>query len=306
MTLIARLTVRSVRRLSPSFVRVEFGGDDLAELGVDGPPYDQRIKLVFPGPSGRLPELGPDSSWSDYRALPEDQRGVMRTYTIRAARGTGADTVIVVDFVVHEPPGPASRWALEATPGGEVVGLLPRRGEPGAGIEWAPPGRDRLLLVGDESAVPAACSILEALPPDATGAAFLEVPEAPDVQPVRAPAGVSVRWLPRAGAPVGELISRAVGTHLGLTLPGASPGERVDPNLWETPTFSSSGEAVAGVDGAGEPPGPPPALAGGYAWIAGEAGMVTALRRELVRGLGLPRHRVAFMGYWRVGATMHV
>jgi NADPH-dependent ferric siderophore reductase len=42
---------------------------------------------------------------------------------------------------------------------------------------------------------------------------------------------------------------------------------------------------------------------GCYAWLAGEAGMVKALRRRLVRDLGLPRTAVAFMGYWRLGAA---
>jgi NADPH-dependent ferric siderophore reductase len=31
--------------------------------------------------------------------------------------------------------------------------------------------------------------------------------------------------------------------------------------------------------------------------------MVKALRRRLVRDLGVPRTSVAFMGYWRVGAS---
>ncbi|MEA5119320.1 MAG: SIP domain-containing protein, partial [Propionicimonas sp.] len=38
-----------------------------------------------------------------------------------------------------------------------------------------------------------------------------------------------------------------------------------------------------------------------YAWIAGESGVVTTLRRHLVRDLGLARSQVAFMGYWRIG-----
>jgi NADPH-dependent ferric siderophore reductase len=46
------------------------------------------------------------------------------------------------------------------------------------------------------------------------------------------------------------------------------------------------------------------ALDGLYAWIAGESAMVTALRRHLVRDLGVDRRQVAFMGYWRVGVSM--
>jgi len=42
---------------------------------------------------------------------------------------------------------------------------------------------------------------------------------------------------------------------------------------------------------------------GVYAWLAGEAGVVKGLRRHLVQGVGVDRRSVAFMGYWRDGAT---
>lgn len=45
------------------------------------------------------------------------------------------------------------------------------------------------------------------------------------------------------------------------------------------------------------PPGEP------YAWIAGEASMVRALRRHLVAERGIDRAAVAFTGYWRLGKT---
>jgi NADPH-dependent ferric siderophore reductase len=40
-----------------------------------------------------------------------------------------------------------------------------------------------------------------------------------------------------------------------------------------------------------------------YAWIAGEAGMVRALRRHLVGERCFDRETVTFTGYWRLGAT---
>ena len=40
----------------------------------------------------------------------------------------------------------------------------------------------------------------------------------------------------------------------------------------------------------------------GYAWTAGEAGCVRALRRHLVGDRGFDRGRVEFSGYWRLGA----
>jgi NADPH-dependent ferric siderophore reductase len=103
---------------------------------------------------------------------------------------------------------------------------------------------------------------------------------------------------------MGEPMIEAVSAHLGLArrtvavpaMAGASAaGGAADDLLWETPTYSALGEAaepvVAPVDGR-------------YAWIAGEAGMVTTLRRHLVGELGMPRRRVAFMGYWRQGVAM--
>ena len=138
--------------------------------------------------------------------------------------------------------------------------------------------------------------MLEQLPEDARGTVFLEVPEAADVQDVRRPAGVDVVWLAREGDELGVRLHDAVVTHLGI--PGArvevAPDE-VDPDLWETPSYSSSGEEVAGeVSGVG----------GTYAWIAGESKVVTGLRRHLVNELGFDRSQVAFMGYWRRGVAM--
>ncbi|MFC0432385.1 siderophore-interacting protein [Kutzneria buriramensis] len=40
-----------------------------------------------------------------------------------------------------------------------------------------------------------------------------------------------------------------------------------------------------------------------YAWLAGEAYLVRSLRRHLVGDRGVPRHMIAFAGYWRVDAT---
>jgi len=83
--------------------------------------------------------------------------------------------------------------------------------------------------------------------------------------------------------------------------PSPEEPEDVDPDLWETPSYSSSGEPVA--VGAG-PTVPGHRLGEVYAWVAGESGVVTALRRALVRDLGMDRRQVAFMGYWRRGVSM--
>lgn len=299
------LEVVDVHRLSPSFVRIELGGDSLADFGTDGPLLDQRFKLVFPNGAGDLPDFsGADQSWfATWLDIPVEGRGHMRTYTIREVRGSGLDTRLVVDVVLHVGSGehgPGSDWASQAKPGDRLVTLAPRRGQFFGGVEFVPGAATELLLVGDETAVPAVAGILRDLPADARGAAFLEVPVEGDFLPdVIAPAGVELTWIARDEAPLGERLHAAVVEHLGAdgvsaVAPGVAP-EEVDPDLWETPSYSSSGETVD------EDPLPHEGL---YAWIAGESGMVTGLRRHLVKGLGVDRRQVAFMGYWRRGVAM--
>lgn len=311
--LLTELEVVRVDRVSPSFVRIELGGAELAEFGTPGPVLDQRIKVIFPNAAGTLPSFADadESWWTTWMEIPEDERGSMRTYTIRDVVGEGADTRFVVDIVVHEAhgddplDGAGNRWALQAAAGQRLVVMAPRRGHEFGGIEWSPGNATRLLLVGDETAVPAIRGVLRDLPADATGAAFLEVPVDGDVlDDVVAPAGVEVHWLPRNGGARGEDLHAAVLAHLTGTAPTEAltvTDDEIDPDLWETPVYSSSGEQVA--DATTVPTDDSP-FAGLYAWIAGESKVVTGLRRKLVNDLGLDRKQVAFMGYWREGVSM--
>lgn len=298
---LAEVEVAAVTRLSPSFVRLELASPQLADLGIDGPWLDQRFKLVVPHAGGALAPVrdADESWWTTWAERPVEERGHMRTYSVRDVLGTGTDTRLVVDIVVHPAAGehgPGSDWAIAARPGDRAVVAAPRRGVPFGGIEFAPPADTRLLLVGDETAVPAICRILADLPADAAGAAYLEVPHHLDVQDVRRPAGVSITWLVRDDAPHGARLHAAVLEHLDLEPVAPVEVDDVDPTLWETPTYSSSGEPLPAGSGR---------LADDlYAWIAGEAGMVTGLRRHLVKELGVDRRQVAFMGYWRRGVAM--
>ncbi|MBS45343.1 MAG: NADPH-dependent ferric siderophore reductase [Nocardioides sp.] len=310
--LLEEVEVVDVARLSPSFVRVHLASPALAELGCDGTTYDQRIKLILPGPTGRvrLPDLtgAVDGWYAAWLALPEDERGAMRTYTVRDVVGSGADTRLVVDLVVHDgATGPAGRWAEQARVGDRIVVCAPRRGHAYGGIEFAPGDAGRVLLAGDETAVPAVAAILEQLPADARGAAYCEVPTGADALALTHPEGVDVHWLPRDGADRGERLYAAVLGHLGVGAQapeqGADAGSEPQTDealVWETPDYSGSGEDVDG--GAAEAASAPGDDL--YAWIAGESRVVTSLRRSLVRDLGLDRRQVAFMGYWREGVAM--
>ena len=99
--------------------------------------------------------------------------------------------------------GPGSAGRRAARSGDRLVTIAPRRGSRSAASS-SRPARRALLLVGDETAVPAVCSILEDLPADARGTAFLEVPVTGDVLDLAPRPGVEVVWLPRDGAPLGE------------------------------------------------------------------------------------------------------
>ncbi|GAA3652136.1 siderophore-interacting protein [Microbacterium marinilacus] len=289
-TRVYRTRAKDVRVLSPHFTRVTLTDPSLAHFGTGG--LDQRIKLLLPAADGTLPEdIGlfdlPVAEWYPaWRALPGERRGAMRTYTVRGIRPEAHE--IDVDFVLHGTDGPASAWASAARPGDELVVLGPdaRSARQGGGIEWKPGDASAVLLAGDETAAPAICSILESLEADRTGHAFIEVPHEDDRLPVAAPAGVQVTWLPRGDAPHGAPLETAVRAW-GADHRGGAGADLPDPDadalLWEVP--------VAAADG------------GLYAWLAGEAGVITGLRRHLVRDLGFDRRSVAFMGYWRRGRS---
>jgi len=289
--------VARVERLTPHFVRVTFTADDFEHFGTEG--LDQRIKLLFPLADGSFSDLGLDDEdalaagdWYErWRALPEDRRNPFRTYTVRTA--DPADRRVDIDFVAHGDGGPAARWLLRAAAGDEIVIIGPdsRSAASGAGIDWRPGDCTELLLAGDETAAPAIAAILESRPADCRARVFIEVPSMEDVQPLTAPADVTITWLARGAAATGtELlpaVERWLGENPGVVAAAAAPRRQaladvdVDRDiLWESPEHAPGGF---------------------YAWVAGESAAVKAIRRLLVRGHGIDRHRVAFMGYWRLG-----
>ncbi|UYO96832.1 siderophore-interacting protein [Microbacterium sp. M28] len=300
---LGRAEVRAVERVSPNFVRITFGGDEIAEFGTPGEVYDARIKLIFPPASGILPPLDRDTDdwWGSYLAVPEEERGSMRTYSIRELRVSDAgDTEVVIDFVLHLAPGltgPASLWASSAEPGKELFLIGPRRGrEDRGGIEYAPGGASSVLLAGDETAAPAIARILEDAPRNLRGHAFIEVPAAEDILAIGAPEGVEVHWLPRGEAQHGLRLIPTVLDYLGDDDTDEIVVTDIDGEdlVWETPAYSGLGEDVENAGASAER----------YFWIAGESGVVTTLRRHLVKDLGIDRSQVAFMGYWRRGVAM--
>ena len=288
------VSAKRVERLSPHFVRVVFTGPELEWFGTAG--LDQRIKVVFPV-DGAYADFGQDEAagdWYDrWRALPHEERNPFRTYTVR--RIDTAARELWVDFVVHHDAGPAGSWAEAAQPGDELIIVGPDERSPYSrgGIDWHPGTARRMLLVGDETATPAICSILESLDPRCEVDAFIEVPMAGDVLTPMVSERARVHWLARGDAEHGSVLIDAVtawtAENGGLLTRASAPRpqqlEDIDVDhelLWDSPD-----------DGEGE----------FYAWMAGEAATIKTLRRLLVSGCGVDRKRVAFMGYWRNGVA---
>ena len=295
------VTVSRIERVCESVLRVTFTGEDLDRFADNG--FDQRIKFFLPMECGygELLDLASTADWyGRWRELPDDRRHPIRTYTARGVRPHARE--LDVDIVLHGDGGPASRWARSARPGDELVVLGPNADAvgPHGGVDFVPPATtDRLLIAGDETALPAIAGILERLPADARGEVVIEMPTSLDVLELTAPEGVTVRWHGRDGAAHGSYLVPAVQAACARLMPGEAPEaeivlEDVDVDhglLWEVP-----------VDAEGHPLRASASL---YAWLAGEAGVIKELRRHLVTRCGVDRKAVAFMGYWREGRSEH-
>ncbi|MFD9538927.1 siderophore-interacting protein [Streptomyces sp. NPDC060022] len=198
------LTVLRTRRLSPSMCRVTFGGPGLDGFAAGG--RDQSLSLFLPHP-GQIEPLVPvdgNGEWfAAWRALPEDVRAVMRSYTVRAQRRTDdGSTEVDIDFALHEDGGPACRWAAAAAPGQLLKALGPAV-EDNTAVRFRPPqDTDWVLIWADETALPAASAALEWLPAGTKARVWLEIPHAQDRQALRTAADARISWLVRAeGAP---------------------------------------------------------------------------------------------------------
>jgi NADPH-dependent ferric siderophore reductase len=290
--LLHRVRVARRERVSEGFVRLTFAGETLD--GFADPGLDQRIKLILPLDGETTVDMPFTADWwGTWRSMPDERRPVIRTYTTRAVRPH--DREVDVDVVLHEPSGPAGRFAASCRVGDEAVLLGPnaRAAVYAGGIDFRLPPTARCVLVaGDETALPAIARILAQLPDGMRGTAIVEVPHASDGAQLPAHPGVDVQVLERGAAPSGSLLDAAVRAAAPglLTISHGEEPEDVDVDsgdLWEIP----------GEDGIAIGDGP------FYAWLAGEAGVIKALRRLLVADLGVDRRSVAFMGYWRQGRS---
>ena len=182
----AVLAVQHREWLSPHTVRITAGGQGFDALRMND-FTDKYAKILFVDPGlGLTP---PYDLAALRESLPPGRQPVTRTYTLRRADPQRQE--LTIDFVVHGDEGIAAPWAAHAEPG-DLLTMS------GAGGAYRPdPASDWHLLAGDESALPAICSALEALPDDARGIAYLETSDPGEYLDAKLPGGVEVVWLHR-------------------------------------------------------------------------------------------------------------
>jgi NADPH-dependent ferric siderophore reductase len=215
--------------LTPSFRRVV-----LSAPGIEGLRYAPGQDLML-----RVP-LGGD-------------RVVNRRYTIR--KFDAVERALTIDVSLHGT-GPGTDWISAAHPGDRIDAIGPR------GKVTLRPEADWHLFVADETGLPGALAMLEALPAGSAASAVLEIDTAADEQEFHAPQTdrLSVRWLRRDGR----------------TVPG-DPAPMV--------------EAVGGVE---------LSSGVGHAYVAAEAGVVRGVSR-LLGERGLRPEQISGKAYWRRG-----
>lgn len=178
--------VVGVERVVPRVVRVTLGGEALRDLPEPAPGGHVRLFFGAVEPAG------------------DEVRYLRRTLTPRWFDRSAAE--LVVEVVLHGA-GLASDWAERARPGDPVV-------VSGAGGRYRPEAVEgRFVLAVDDTGVPAAGTVVEALPPGVEVLVVAEVTDAEDERPISPERDVPVEWCHRgaSGAAPGALLEARVG-----------------------------------------------------------------------------------------------
>src|ERR1700761_8734741 len=176
--------------LTSHMIRVVLGGSGF-DTFTPSEFTDSYVKLVFVADDVDVAGLPQPLTLDSFADLPPDKKPSVRTMTVRDIDLAARE--LTVDIVVHGEHGIAGPWAAAAQPGQPIYLMGP------GGAYTPDPAADWHLLAGDESALPAIATALEALPPNAGGKAFVGGAGPEDETPLPAPDGVEVPGVYRGG-----------------------------------------------------------------------------------------------------------
>lgn len=167
------VTVTEVEQRTSHCVRIRFRSDTLFDEALAGPT--SWIRGWFPDAQGR-----------------EHQRG----YTFSEADPDAG--AFALDFVLHEPSGPACEWARQAEVG-QTISVMYMSSTPFEIPEQnAPIG---YLLIGDSASLPAINTIIASVPEGIPIEAYLEQHDPADGDlPINPHPRLRVHWVPRVDA----------------------------------------------------------------------------------------------------------
>jgi NADPH-dependent ferric siderophore reductase len=180
--------VATTEVLTPGLVRVVLEGGDLAGL-VMPDATDAYINAAFRPTGAPYDEVFDPQAVR--QAYPDAEPPARRRYTVRA--WDPKSHRLTIDFVVHGDSGVAGPWAANARPGDVLVFTGPSGGyRPDPSAAWH-------LLLGDESALPAIATSLEALSPGVRAVVRVVCDGPAHEIDLPSPADVDLVWLHRHG-----------------------------------------------------------------------------------------------------------
>lgn len=179
--------VIAAENITPHMRRVRFSCADVSPF-IGGAMH---VRVLVP-PRGREP-VWPGYGEDGRIAWPTgEDKLVVRPYTIRGVDAERRE--LWIDFLQHPVPGvptPGANFARDAEPG-DLVALL----GPGSG---SLPAAQSILMIGDESSLPAIARIAEEVPEGTAIRAIIEVADAQEEQKLSSAGSIDVTWLHRNG-----------------------------------------------------------------------------------------------------------
>jgi NADPH-dependent ferric siderophore reductase len=219
---------------------------DVSELG----PDFRRLIMTASGLNGLRYTAGQDLM---FRVPRRNGAGTNRRYTIRSFDAGRSE--VTIDVSLHGA-GPGTDWVRQAKVGDQIDAIGPRgKITPNLEAEWH-------LFVGDDTGMPGALAMIDAIPATHTVRAIFEVDGPEDEQDTDLPltSEAEIQWVHRLGRSV--------------------PGDSVPLH-----------QAVVGLE---LPAGV------GHAYVAAESAVVRDLQTLLIER-GLQPGQISAKGYWRRG-----